>query len=207
MPISANALKTHCPKGHEYTEANIKYDKNTNGSISRKCKACISLRLKKKYISTTRVNKVKNPEQEYRPMNVKHGDAGIRLYRIWSHMKSRCLRKSSPDYTEYGMRGIKVCDSWLDYDNFALWARNNGYSDNLTIDRKDNNGNYEPSNCRWATPKEQANNTRRNRVIEYEGIVMTLQQWSEKMNIKRETIAYRINNGWPIGQALTERVK
>lgn len=203
MITNANAKKTHCPRGHSYNAENTKFDKNKKGSISRKCKACISIRLKKKYINDTRAKKIKNPDREYRPMNIKHGEFGIRLYRIWNHLKSRCLNENNPDYIDWGGRGISVCDDWLEYENFAKWARSNGYSDSLTIDRIDNSGNYEPSNCWWATPKQQANNTRRNRLIEYRGTIMTLQQWSEKLDIKRETIAYRLNKGWDIEKALT----
>jgi len=157
-------------------------------------------------VEKLRAQKIKNPSSEYRENNVKHGEFGTRLYGIWAHMKARCLNINCPDYSSYGARGISVCISWMDYRNFAIWARTNGYSDELTIDRINNNRNYEPSNCRWATPKAQANNTRNNRLIEYKGITMTLQQWADKTGIRRETIAYRINSGWDIDRALTERV-
>jgi len=139
----------------------------------------------------------------------KHGDARdsgrVRLYEIWNAMKGRCTRVNTVGYKDYGGRGITVCQEWIDsYISFREWALNNGYADNLTIDRIDVNGNYEPSNCRWATAKQQCRNTRRNFNITYNGITKTLEDWGAEYGIKPNTLRYRIKkHKWSIEKALT----
>lgn len=139
----------------------------------------------------------------------RHGETKTRLYRIWADMKSRCTLPTAKYYKNYGGRGIKICDEWSnDFVIFREWAYANGYADDLTIDRIDSNGNYEPSNCRWATWKEQENNTSHNVVITYNDKTMTLHQWSECLNIPYDTLRTRVvKRGWEIERAFTQPVQ
>lgn len=120
-----------------------------------------------------------------------------RLHNIWALMKYRCNTKSSPDYPLYGARGIIVCPEWTDsFAAFRDWAFASGYRDDLTIDRKDTNGNYCPENCRWATAKEQALNRRDNVFIEIDGEKKAVTEWAKEYGIDPSTIYHRLKNGW-----------
>ena len=123
---------------------------------------------------------------------VTHHEANTRLYKIWKGIKNRCCNKRTPQYCDYGGRGITVCDQWLkNYINFRDWALANGYEDNLTIDRINNDGNYEPNNCRWVNNKIQSNNRRDNCFITYLGETLTISQWGDRLGIDATTIRAR----------------
>ena len=121
--------------------------------------------------------------------NTKHGMGNTRLNRIWDGMKRRC--KVNPRYS-----GINVCDEWNSFESFAEWALSHGYSDELTIDRIDNDKGYSPDNCRWVTYKVQMNNRRSNHLVTINGETHTLKEWSELTGIRYSTIMYRANHGW-----------
>lgn len=131
------------------------------------------------------------------------------IYRRYNHMRRRCYNEKDHNYKNYGGRGIKICDEWLnDFETFYKWALENGYKKELTIDRIDVNGNYEPSNCRWITMKEQQRNRRTNVRITFNGVTKTQVEWAEELGITGSTIRDRINKGLPLEKVLTsERLK
>lgn len=140
--------------------------------------------------------------------NYKHGGKGTKLYEVWYTMRRRCNCPNSKAYKYYGGKGITVCKEWdTDFSVFQKWAIENGYTEGLSIDRIDVTGNYEPSNCRWATRKEQSNNKTTTLKIEHKGETRTLSEWAEYLGIKLDTLYYRIFKlGWSIERALNEKV-
>lgn len=138
-------------------------------------------------------------------MNYRHGMAHTRLDHIYKHMKSRCTNPNDIGYKDYGGRGIVVCEEWLaDKTKFFEWSLKNGYSDNLTIDRINNDKGYSPDNCRWTSFNVQANNKRNSAYIECNGAKKTYSQWAEETGIKKATLWARINvYGWSVEKAIT----
>lgn len=134
----------------------------------------------------------------------KHGMSKTRLYYVYSTMLKRCYLSSHKSYKNYGGRGIAVCDEWKnDFKTFFEWAMENGYEEGLSIDRIDVNGNYNPSNCRWASAKEQQNNRRNNRMITCNGKTQTMQQWADEIGVDARKIHNRINIlHWDVEKAL-----
>lgn len=141
-----------------------------------------------------------------------------RLNCIFSSMKKRCYNPSCKSYKNYGGRGITICDEWRNPEKVSIkgtknnnitkgfvafkeWALNNGYADNLTIDRIDTNKGYSPDNCRWATSKEQQNNLRNNVIITYKGRTKTLAQWCEELNVDYQLVRHRLQRNWSVEKA------
>ena len=124
----------------------------------------------------------------------RHSKSHIPEYAIWQDMRSRCYNKNNEKYRIYGARGITVCDRWN--NSFEFFLNDMGSKpDGMSIDRIDNNGNYEPNNCKWSTAKEQANNTRTNHYITIDSETKTLAQWSDISGIDAPTIRYRLRSG------------
>jgi|ERR1700756_1388232 len=135
-----------------------------------------------------------------------HGGEGTQLYRRWGRMKARCTNPRNKDWARYGGRGIRVCDEWLNnYPAFRDWALAHGYADNLQLDRyPDNDGNYEPTNCRWTTNLENSNNKHNIRFVSAFGEKKSLTQWTRdpRCSITRAAIAYRLAAGWTPEEAI-----
>lgn len=141
--------------------------------------------------------------------NIKHNMTHTKLYRRWLGIKARCYIKNTENYKYYGGRGIIMCNEWKnDFRVFYNWAINNGYNENLTIDRIDVNGNYEPNNCRWVNRKIQMNNTTSNYNIEYNEQNKTLSEWSNFLNIPINTLHARIHRlNWSVEKAFTTPIR
>ena len=148
-------------------------------------------------------------KERIKEKNTIHSKSDSRLYRIWNGIKNRCYNKNFPAYKDYGERGIFIYNKWKNnFQNFYDWAMANGYNPNAdryecTIDRIDVNKGYFPSNCRWVDMKTQANNTRRNHYLTYNGETKTITQWAETTGLKGITIYQRLKVGWSIERALT----
>lgn len=131
---------------------------------------------------------------------LKHGLSFTKTHRAWSSMKSRCTNPRVSSYKRYGGRGISVCERW---SSFEVFLHDMGQAPaGMTLERKNNDGNYEPSNCKWATPKEQHNNRSNNRKVLFRGEVKTPTQWAEQFGKKPQVVRYRIKHGWLIEDAL-----
>ena len=129
-----------------------------------------------------------------------------RLHQIWGAMKNRCESVLNDNYYLYGGRGITICEEWHDWFIFRDWALSHGYADNLTIDRIDTNGNYEPDNCRWVTQQVQANNTNRNKYLLYKGETDTLANWCRRLNLDYFRTKARLNTcGYSVEEAFELR--
>lgn len=133
---------------------------------------------------------------------LKHGMTNSLTYGTWEGMKRRCLNPKDKRFADYGGRGIKICKKWMEFSGFFsdMGVKPSGTS----LDRwPDKNGNYEPGNCRWATPKQQQRNTRRCRDITWNGETLIIAEWAEKLNVSHETLRCRIRRGWTTERTFT----
>jgi hypothetical protein len=178
----------------------LKRDNDRNGNIVYWLCVCGC----GKQISTTsyrlRKGKVKScgcSRYEYiGKANKTHGMSKTRIHKIWCHINERCNTKTHKQYSDYGGRGIKVYDEWSNnFSAFLNWAKENGYKDNLTIDRIDNDGDYRPDNCRWTDKFTQQNNQRRTVRITIGDVTKTLSEWALHTGINKATLSSRYYSG------------
>lgn len=135
--------------------------------------------------------------------NLKHGKCYDRIYGIYKAMIARCEKEYSSIYQYYGERGISVCQEWKNsFQAFYEWSINNGYKENLTIDRIETNGNYCPENCRWITMKEQNYNRRNSHKFEIDGVVYGMRELSSKIGISEQLIQSRLDHGWTLDEII-----
>ena len=129
-----------------------------------------------------------------------------RLKSIYNGMRLRCYNENNVNYKYYGGKGVTICDEWLlSFENFFDWAINNGYNENLTIDRIDSEKEYSPDNCKWSTKKEQAYNRSMSVKLTLNGITMYMTEWAEELNIDKTTLSWRYNQGWSHEKILTTK--
>lgn len=128
-----------------------------------------------------------------------------KTFTAWVNMIQRCYNESHKSFHRYGGRGIKVCERWK--DSFENFLEDMGESpDGLQLDRKDVDGDYEPDNCRWVTPKVNANNRGNNTLIEHDGRTQTVSEWAREIGISKQALLYRLNNGWSVSEALSMKL-
>lgn len=142
-------------------------------------------------------------EETLKTIAITHGDSYSKLYGVYISIIDRCYNPNNKRFKDYGGRGIIVCDEWKDsYLNFKKWAVFSGYKEGLSIDRKNNDLGYSPSNCRWVTRIVQQNNMRKNHIVEYNGQSKTIAEWSRELNIKYDKLWESIKKGLGIEDIL-----
>lgn len=183
--------------GEKYGKLTVieQLDERRNGKVLWLCK-CECGGFCKSYKSTLDVGDIKSCGcllqeniTKLSIINKKHSLSSDRLYKIFYKMKERCGNKNNKNYNQYGGRGITIYKDWLDdFVNFYNWSMDNGYEENLTIDRINNDGNYEPSNCRWVNRKIQANNRSNNKYVVYDNVKYTYSEFESKFNIPQKNL-------------------
>lgn len=130
-----------------------------------------------------------------------------KLYHVWGGMKERCFNQNHQAYKDYGRRGITVCEEWLEYAVFHDWAMKSGYKQGLSIERINNDGNYEPANCEWIPRLHQAANRRNVRMITHDDVTLTASEWGKRLNLNPKNILNRLRRGWSVEEALTNSIE
>lgn len=180
----------------------IDFAENVNHKNKWLCK-CDCGNYKKVSSSDLRANKVKSCGCLWKENSLLRGKAAYkdgrskeRLYKIYQGMLTRCTNSNREDWKRYGGRGIAICEEWKDYEKFRDWALNNGYQENLTIDRINVNKGYSPGNCRWITLKEQARNKRNTVKLTINGVEKPLATWCEETYKDYNKVLRRKEDGW-----------
>jgi len=135
-----------------------------------------------------------------------HGKCETKLYKVWCSMKHRCSNPKDRAYANYGGRGIGFCDQWVCFEPFYAWAISSGYHEGLTLERMNNNGNYDPNNCAWIPKGDQSSNTRRCKQINFMGETLNLKEWSEKLSMSYSLLQSRLKHGWSFERAIQEPI-
>lgn len=203
--------------GKTYGRLTILGFSNESGSLRNlKCIcSCVCGKTSYPTLSNLRLGKSRSctclRDDKIKKVNLKHGLRHDPIYSVWTDMKTRCYNPNYRCYKDYGGRGIIVCQEWLDdFLNFYTWAVEKGYKKGLELDRHpDQNGNYEPGNCRWATKLKQANNKRNNIIVEFKGETMTLPEAVRRYAVvSYHTVHSRMHKyGWDIEKALLTPAK
>jgi hypothetical protein len=191
-------VKKMCKKWTEEEDGYIRdnFTKMTNEEMSEFLDRTTSSIKTRRVTLKLKLSKKERSEKFSRIFS-KHGQSKTRLYYVWHSMKNRCLNKNNSRFLYYGGRGVTICEEWLNFVVFNVWAINNGYKDGLEIDRIDNDSDYCPSNSRWVTRKTQMNNYGNNRILDAFGEKKTMSEWSEdsRCEVCYNTLCSRINRG------------
>ncbi len=171
--------------------------KNIKAKLSRSCGKCVA--------QDTFATRQKDMAKK----RIKHGGSGTPEYAAWAHMKDRCTNPNSNAWDDYGGRGIKVCEQWSGSDGFAQFIIDMGPrpSPEHSLDRKDNEGDYTPDNCCWATREEQQRHKRTSKMIEHNGRTQCLQAWADEYEVGAGVLGARLDMGWTFERAVAEAVR
>lgn len=174
-------------------------DKNGNAKWLCRCDCGVEKPIYSQSIRSGATQSCGCMNKEINSANIKHGMSATREYKAWAGMVQRCTNPKNPKWPRYGARGITVCDRWRDFDNFR--ADMGPRPADMTIDRINNDGSYEPGNCRWATQMQQGNNRGNNHLVVLDGKEMTISEAARQAGINLSTMRARIRSGWSFDRA------